>query len=116
MNSSHEIEFVLKDLSQRPQQQISHIGGRLPSGTQWKISTKEAMEAIRSGTARYFVRIDGGLRNYLVLSSHPLYGVFLTIAEDTREPSTLLGMPEVLEGPAADELIAQHGFGARNIG
>jgi len=114
MNSSHEIEFVLKDFSQRPQQQISHIGGRLPSGTQWKISTKEAMEAIRSDTARYFVRIDGGLRNYLVLNRHPLYGTFLTIAEDTREPTTLLGMPEVLEAPTKDEMAAY--IEARNAG
>jgi len=96
MNTSYEIEFALRDPSQCPTQQITHIGGALPSGGIWKITTKEAMEAIRSGTTRYFVRIDGGLRNYLILRTHPLYGVFLTIEKDVREPKTLLSLPEVV--------------------
>lgn len=97
MNNLYQIEFTLKDLSQRPQQQITHIGGRLADGNKWKITAQDAMEAIRTGMARYYVRIDGGLRDYLMIGSHPLYGAFLTIAADPREPSALLSLPETLD-------------------
>lgn len=107
--TAHEIEFVLKDFSQRPQQQITHIGGRLPDGNgAWKISTQEAIESIRTGMARYYVRPDGGLRDYLIIGSHPLYGMFLTIAEDRREPKTLLALPETLEAEAEAEAASGH--------
>ena len=92
----HQIKFVLKDFSQIPSHQVSHIGGELANGIRWKITAKEALEGIRSGITRYFVRFDGGLKEYLTIGNHPLYGAFLTVEGDTREPKKLMGMPEVL--------------------
>jgi len=92
----HEIEFVLKDLSQQPTHQITHIGGRLSNGSPWKITAKEAMETIRDEGPRYFIRVNGDKAETLVLCHHPLYGMFLTISPDQRIPATLLKMPEVI--------------------
>lgn len=92
----HEIKFVLRDFSQTPSHQVTHVGGCLANGIRWKITAQEAIDGIKSGITRYFVRIDGGFKEYLSIGNHPLYGPFLTVDGDTRVPKKLLSMPEVL--------------------
>jgi hypothetical protein len=96
MKNIYEIQLVLKDYTKKPTHQITHIGGQMQNGTRWKLLCKEAMENIERGDTQYFIRRDGGLREYLVIGQHPLYGKFLSISGDTREPTTLLAMPEVI--------------------
>ena len=94
MKNTYEIEFVEKSLTQAGAQKVTFIGGRLSSGTCWKISAQEAIENIQSGMAGYFLRNDNGPKEFLVLGIHPLDGIFLTLKGDQRDPKRLLKLAE----------------------
>lgn len=101
MKNAHEILITIKDPKQKPLYQVTHIGGQLSNGATWKLPIKEAMNNMKSGLAAYYVRLDGGARNYLKIERHPLYGPFLTVTGEMREPKTLLALPEIIQEDVA---------------
>lgn len=101
MKNRYQIQIVLKDLSKDPAHQATHIGGRLSGGVSWKISVAEAIDNLRNRQAAYYVLAEDGTEKELIVRSHPLYGPFLTVKGETREPKTLLALPEVAERACA---------------
>jgi len=97
MTHSYEIQIVLKDRSQKPAHQPTHIGGRISGGIGWKIPVKEAVENIRDGRAKYYVLKDDGGKAFVKVMNQSFGAPYLTVGEERSEPKTLLALPEVLD-------------------
>ncbi len=55
--SVHQIHCINKDDRQNPFERITHVGGQNPDGTNWKLTQKDAIDAIKANKYSFFVSV-----------------------------------------------------------
>lgn len=93
MASSHEILCINKDDRQNPQERITHIGGKNPSGSRWKLSLDDAIQSIENGKFSFYVN-RGGSRVDVIVSTSRSGRKYLKTRNDGEAPNNLLSLPE----------------------
>jgi len=92
MASRHEVSWIDRNDRLNPHERIVAIGGSNPDRSVWKLSQKEAIEAIKSNKYVFFVKRDGRELNLVVAQSHIGYD-FIKTETDSAIPVSLLGLP-----------------------
>ena len=93
MPTRHEIDCINKSDRPNPHERITHVGGRNPDGTRWKLTQQDAVQAIQSGHRSFFVR--QGVSAVEVVVAVSRYGNFyLKTQADGEMPDNLLSLPE----------------------
>lgn len=54
---SIQVECINKYPRQDPHRHITHIGGRNPDGTRWKLTEEAAIQGIREGKWDFYVQV-----------------------------------------------------------
>lgn len=93
MPSSHEVLCINKSDRMNQHERITHIGGRNPDGTAWKITQQEAISGIENGKWSFYVSRGGSVVRVIVSVSK--YGFkYLKTENDGEMPDNLLSLPE----------------------
>lgn len=91
--SKHEVKCINKTDRYDAHERISHIGGINPSGTNWKLTQKEAIDNIESGKYSFFVNVAGKPVDVIVSVSR--YGnKYIKTESDGEQPNNLLSLIE----------------------
>lgn len=90
-----EISCVNKTDHSNPHERISHVGGRNPDGSRWKLTETAAIEGIESGRWSFYVRGPAG-RTVAVVVATRLGRKYLKTVADGERPDNLLALPECL--------------------
>jgi hypothetical protein len=95
MPSTHQVLCINKTDRPNPHERITHIGGRNPNGTVWKLTQQAAIKGIEDGTWSFYVSRGGRTVNVIVSVSR--YGFkYLKTEADGEQPDNLLSLPECL--------------------
>ena len=89
----HEVSSIMRDDRVNPFERVVAIGGKSPDGSYWYLSQKNAIEAIKSGAHRFYVK-DAGRRVEIVIARNSLYCEFLKSETDGDLPLRLLDLPQ----------------------
>jgi len=90
---SIRVECINKHPRQDPHKHITHIGGRNPDGSRWRLSEEEAIAGIRAGKWEFHVHV--GTRTVRVLIARSQAGHdYLKTEADGYRPDNLLSLPE----------------------
>ena len=90
----HEITCILKSDRTEVHEKIKSIGAIDPAdGKRWSLSQPEAIQAIQSGKASFYVMV-GGKAVPVVIGTSSWGKKYLKSASDREQPSTLLNLPE----------------------
>ena len=90
---SNRVRCINKDDRYNPYERITHIGGQNADGTNWKITQREAIDAIKAGTWSFHVTANGHTVNVIVGRS--AYGhEYIKTEADGDHPNNLLSLPE----------------------
>ena len=92
--SDHEITCIQKADRIEVHERIRTIGGIDPTdGKRWKLSQGEAIMAIETGRARFYVLMSG--RAVAIVVGTSAWGSkYLKSAHDREQPNGLLNLPE----------------------
>jgi Protein of unknown function (DUF3892) len=88
------ITAVQRHAEGSPQSRIYAVGGVRPGGTPWRMSTAEAIKAIRRGE-RFYVEEPAGDPVDVIVSRTADGREFLRTVADGDEPNNLLALPEL---------------------
>ncbi len=91
MTQTLQIQCIRKTDRFSPHERISYVGGSNPY--RWSLSQMAAIQAIESGTARFFVHADGASVRVIVATS-ALGNKYLKTQNDGEQPNNLLSLPE----------------------
>lgn len=89
----HEVSCITRDDRVNPFERVVTIGGKNPDGSHWHLSQKNAIEAIKSGAHRFYVK-DAGRKVEIVIARNSLYCEFLKSETDGDLPLRLLDLPQ----------------------
>lgn len=93
MTNRHEVLCIKKSDRSNPHERITHIGGRNPDGTAWKLTQQDAIAGIEGGKWTFYVSRGGRTVNVIVSTSK--YGnKYLKTENDGEQPDNLLSLPE----------------------
>ena len=92
MADRHEVLCINKSNRYDPHERITHIGGKNPNGTPWKIAQLEAIQGIESGKWAFYVKKGGQTVDVIVASR--LGHKYLKTKPDGEQPDNLLSLPE----------------------
>jgi hypothetical protein len=93
MPTRHEISCINKSDRPNPHERITHVGGRNPDGTWWKLTQQAAIQDIQSGNRSFFVRQGVSAVDVVVAVSR--FGhYYLKTQADGEMPDNLLSLPE----------------------
>lgn len=93
MTNRHEVLCIKKSDRSNPHERITHIGGRNPDGTAWKLTQQDAIAGIEGGKWTFYVSRGGRTVNVTVSTSK--YGnKYLKTENDGEQPDNLLSLPE----------------------
>ncbi len=93
MGDRVRVECIHKSDRTSPHERISHIGGRNPNGSPWRLSEAEAISGIEGGRWSFFVeRPAGHIVNVVV--AERLGRKYLKTTADAEQPDNLLALPE----------------------
>jgi len=99
MVSEFDVQYVARDHTLAPINNITHIGGRLSTGDQWQLSINEAIKSIKSGRFTFTLNRDNSSPEQLVVEDHPHYGPLLKSVLDGRHMGALTTMPGKIPNP-----------------
>lgn len=91
--SVHQIHCINKDDRQNPFERITHVGGQNPDGTNWKLTQKDAIDAIKANKYSFFVSVRWDRANVIVATSR-FNNEYLKTVNDGDEPNNLLSLME----------------------
>lgn len=91
--SVHQIHCINKDDRQNPFERITHVGGQNPDGTNWKLTQKDAIDAIKANKYSFFVSVRWDRVNVIVAKSR-FNNEYLKTVNDGDEPNNLLSLME----------------------
>lgn len=93
MADNVQITCINKDDRNNPYERITHVGGRNPNGTSWKLTQQAAIKGIKDGTWRFWVSVNG--KSVWVIVAKSRFGNdYLKTESDGDEPNNLLSLPE----------------------
>ena len=89
----HQVLCVKKSDRQNPHERITHIGGRNPDGSLWRLTQADAIQGIENGKWQFYVSRGGQSVNVIIATSR--YGnKYLKTTADGEQPNNLLALPE----------------------
>lgn len=94
MTSKHQVLCINKNDRNSAHEKISHIGGKNPDGTSWKITQESAIEGIESGKWEFYVSVNGKTATVIVINS--THGKYIRTKKDSTEADNLLSLPECI--------------------
>ncbi|WP_429461838.1 DUF3892 domain-containing protein [Paraburkholderia sp. JPY465] len=89
-----QVLCIRKTRKQRRHQAISHIGGKNPDGSRWKISAKDAINGIETGRWSFYVGVDGQPADDVLVWKTPEGHKFLRTGHDVTTADDLLSLPQ----------------------
>ncbi|HYK94355.1 MAG TPA: DUF3892 domain-containing protein [Candidatus Dormibacteraeota bacterium] len=87
------IECINKTNRTDSHERISHVGGRNPNGTRWKLTEAEAIAGIDDGRWSFHVEQPAGRKVGVVIATR-LGRKYLKTTADGERPDNLLALPE----------------------
>ena len=93
MPTRHEISCINKSDRPNPHERITHVGGRNPDGTVWKLTQQDAIQGIQSGKRSFFVK-QGVSTVEVVVAVSRFGNYYLKTQADGEMPDNLLSLPE----------------------
>lgn len=90
------VQYVLRDHTLAPFNNVTHIGGRFTTGDPWQISIDQAISGIQSGKFTFQINRDPGIPEPLIVEDHPQYGLLLRSVLDGKQVSALASLPSEL--------------------
>ncbi len=93
MASRHQVQCINKSDRYNPHERILYIGGLNASGSRWKMSQPDAVNAITNGTYEFFVYAAGREVDVIVAKSAQ-GNLYIKTEADGEHPNNLLTLPE----------------------
>ncbi|WP_298670463.1 DUF3892 domain-containing protein [uncultured Sphingomonas sp.] len=91
MSQVLQIQCINKTSRFSAHERISHVGGARPE--RWKLTQPQAIQAIESGAAQFFVSV-GGWSVWVIVSVSASGNKYLKTQNDGDQPNNLLSLPE----------------------
>ncbi|MGF6736183.1 hypothetical protein OKW50_008356 [Paraburkholderia youngii] len=88
-----QVLCIRKTKKQSRHEAISHIGGKNPDGSRWKISEKDAINGIETGRWSFYV-VGGGQTADVLVWQTPQGQKFLRTGHDVTIADNLLSLPQ----------------------
>lgn len=102
MPPSIRVQCINKSDRKNPHERITHIGG-IHEGQRWKLLEEDAIEAIETKKASFYVKEDGHTVDVIIAQLHGRK--YLKTRPDGDQPDNLLSLPEcpphLLRAPVA---------------
>jgi hypothetical protein len=92
MSDSMEIQCVEKSGRRDAYERISAIGGVTEAGEPWKLPAGVALDGIKNGRYRFFIKL-GDREVDVIIARSPGGQEYLKTHADGEEPDTLLRLP-----------------------
>ena len=88
---AHKVDCIEKEDRYDPSEAITHIGGRNPDGTRWRLTQTDAIRRIETGANRFYVESGGHHTNVIVAVSR-FGNKYIKTEADDYEPNNLLSL------------------------
>lgn len=93
MAQNVQISCINKIPRQDPNESITHVGGRNPNGTSWKLSLAEAITGVETGKWKFYVHVNGK-SVWVVVAVSRSGNKYLKTEPDNATSNNLLSLPE----------------------
>jgi hypothetical protein len=88
-----QISCVTKSDRFNPHERITHIGGRNPDGSAWKLTQEQAIQGVERDEWRFYTLVRGEHADVIVAVSR-FGNKYLKTVADGEQPDNLLSLPE----------------------
>lgn len=101
MTTRFEVRCVVINDAGTPYEKVAAIGGKAGDGSYWRLTQRDAIEAIKSGTLSFCVRVRRHLVP-LIIGRSPFISEYLKSRDDGDLPMSLLDLPRCPDAPPAN--------------
>lgn len=93
MASRHQIRCINKQDRDNPWERILNVGGTNADSSRWRLTQKEAVDGIQSGTYEFYVQ-SGQQQAKVIVAESRFGNKYLKTEADTTTKDNLLSLPE----------------------